>query len=149
MPSTLVLTICEYSFIGLSLLAIGVFRWSEGLWGNFILACNIIFAFMFMNTAGNFAVQKLGESLNGMASIPFIAWATLTWWLGFGVTLMILQKITKSLSSVNVKYPPLLETILNLCAMFMVWFLFILFFKLEYEFLYVASMELLGGGAAP
>jgi hypothetical protein len=140
MANSLVLEICFFSFLGLSLLALGVFRWSEGLWGNLILAFNLTFTSIFMYTGGGKLVEMGAEALDGVAKVPLFAWANLFYWLGFGITLLILQKITKSLSSVKVRYPALFESIFNLVAMFGVWAIFISNFLLELGInLYIAG----------
>lgn len=120
MSDTLVFNICNGSFLFLTFVSIMVFRWSEGLWSNFILSMNLSIAAVVM-----FPLKIASMSLGMMLASSF-GWEPMSslWlnipvaWCIFAVIIGILEMITKQFSHVQVKFNKHFELVFNFLVLF-------------------------------
>ncbi|MDR1959825.1 MAG: CvpA family protein [Planctomycetaceae bacterium] len=96
-------------FRNLAVIGFFGYRWKEGLWGNILVAFNMMFSTIFTLNYWEVAAKMLAKSVPaGLFFWDAVAFAVL-----FIVTFIILTIITDKLSRVVVAFPPLVERIGN------------------------------------
>jgi len=91
------------------------FRWKVGMWGNIISLGAVLFSFLIAISWWESLAYFLAQQVPQMVYLA----DCLAFWMIFLVSLLILDLFTRFMSTVKVKYAPLVENIGNGVAIFL------------------------------